>query len=33
MGKKFFNTNFYPDQKKINKFLKGKSELKGNKQI
>ena len=26
------NTTFYPDQKEINKFIKGKSELKGNKQ-
>ena len=28
-GKKVLNTNFYPDQKGINKFIKGKSELKG----
>ena len=33
MGKKFLNTTFYPDQKEINKFIKGKSELKGNKQV
>ena len=31
-GKKILNTTFYPDQKEINKFIKGKSELKGNKQ-
>ena len=32
-GKKILNTTFYPDQKGINKFSKGKSELKGNKQV
>ena len=32
-GKKFLNTTFYPDQKGINKFIKGKSKLKGNKQV
>ena len=32
-GKKILNTTFYPDQKGINKFIKGKSELKGNKQV
>ena len=32
-GKKILNTTFYPDQKGINKFFKGKSELKGNKQV
>ena len=32
-GKKFLNTAFYLDQKGINKFIKGKSELKGNKQV
>ena len=32
-GKKILNTTFYPDQKWINKFIKGKSELKGNKQV
>ena len=32
-GKKILNTTFYPDQKKINKFINGKSELKGNKQV
>ena len=31
-GKKILNTTFYPDQKGINKFIKGKSELQGNKQ-
>ena len=31
--KKILNTTFYPDQKGINKFIKGKSELKGNKQV
>ena len=31
-GKKFLNTTFYSDQKGINKFIKGKSGLKGNKQ-
>ena len=30
---KNLNTTFYPDQKGINKFIKGKSELKGNKQV
>ena len=30
-GKKILNTTFYPDQKGINKFIKGKSKLKGNK--
>ena len=29
-GKKILNTTFYPDQNGINKFIKGKSELKGN---
>ena len=33
MEKKILNTTFYPDQKGINKFIKGKSELKGNKQV
>ena len=33
MGKKILNTTFYPDQKGINKFIKGESELKGNKQV
>ena len=32
-GKKILNTTFYPDQKGMNKFIKGKSELKGNKQV
>ena len=32
-GKKILNTTFYPDQKGINKFINGKSELKGNKQV
>ena len=32
-GKKILNTTFYPDQKGINKFIKGKSGLKGNKQV
>ena len=32
-GKKILNATFYPDQKGINKFIKGKSELKGNKQV
>ena len=32
-GKKLLNTTFYPDQKGLNKFIKGKSELKGNKQV
>ena len=32
-GKKILNTTFYPDQKGINNFIKGKSELKGNKQV
>ena len=32
-GKKILNTTFYPDQKGINKFIKGKSELKGDKQV
>ena len=32
-GKKILNTTFYPDQKGINKFIKGKSELKENKQV
>ena len=32
-GKKILNTTFYPDQKGLNKFIKGKSELKGNKQV
>ena len=32
-GKKILNTTFYPDQKGINKFIKGKSEPKGNKQV
>ena len=31
--KKILNTTFYPDQKGINKFIKGKSELKENKQV
>ena len=33
MVKKFLNTTFYPDQKGINKFINGKSELKENKQV
>ena len=33
MDKKILNTTFYPDQKGINKFINGKSELKGNKQV
>ena len=33
VGKKILNTTFYPDQKGINKFIKGKTELKGNKQV
>ena len=33
MVKKILNTTFYPDQKVINKFIKDKSELKGNKQV
>ena len=33
VGKKILNTTFYPNQKGINKFIKGKSELKGNKQV
>ena len=32
-SKKILNTTFYPDQKGINKFIKGQSELKGNKQV
>ena len=32
-GKKILNTTFYPDQKGINKFINGKFELKGNKQV
>ena len=32
-GKKILNTTYYPGQKGINKFIKGKSELKGNKQV
>ena len=32
-GKKILNTTFYPDQKGINKFIKGHSELKGSKQV
>ena len=32
-GKKILNTTFYPDQKGINKFINGRSELKGNKQV
>ena len=32
-GKKILNKTFYPDQKGLNKFIKGKSELKGNKQV
>ena len=31
-GKKILNTTFYPYQKRMNKFISGKSELKGNKQ-
>ena len=30
-GKKFLNTTFYPDQKEINKFIKGKSNFRINK--
>ena len=33
VGKKILNTTFYPDQKGINKFIKDKFELKGNKQV
>ena len=33
VGKKILNTTFYPDQKGINKFIKGKSVLKRNKQV
>ena len=32
-GKKILDTTFYSDQKGLNKFIKGKSELKGNKQV